>query len=111
VSLHKDSRELCSFITSKSKWKYTRLPIRLVSSSYTFQSLVDKVLLGVDPKAILAYLDDIAICHAKFEDHIKAIRDVLQRLTNANMTVKGSKCVFAAAQMPFLGHILTQEGI
>jgi hypothetical protein len=36
---------------------------------------------------------------------------VFDHLKEANMTVKPSKCCFCREELPFLGHIITKEGI
>ncbi|KAL0159845.1 hypothetical protein M9458_043570, partial [Cirrhinus mrigala] len=44
-------------------------------------------------------------------DHVQHVRRVLQRLLENGLFVKAEKCVFHAQSIPFLGYIVSSEGI
>ncbi|VDH92570.1 Hypothetical predicted protein [Mytilus galloprovincialis] len=46
-----------------------------------------------------------------FEEHLSHLEQVFTRLRDANLTLKPSKCVFAAKEVKYLGHIISKEGI
>ena len=46
-----------------------------------------------------------------FELHLSQLEKVLIKLKTANMHLKLSKCHFAAAELPFLGHIVGRFGL
>ncbi|KAJ8874333.1 hypothetical protein PR048_025179 [Dryococelus australis] len=56
-------------------------------------------------------VDDILVTSATFEEHLKHLQTVLNKLTAAGMTVKLRKSLFCREEVPFLGHVLTPEGI
>jgi len=37
-------------------------------------------------------------------DHVKQLRRIFGRVRNAGLTLKSSKCEFAAAELDYLGH-------
>ena len=60
---------------------------------------------------VLAYLDDILIFSTSFEEYIIYVRKVLTRLREKDLPVKLSKCVFYKDTMPFLGYIVSRNGL
>ena len=62
-------------------------------------------------KFCLIYIDDIIIFSSGFEEHLQHIDKVFQRLTEANLKLKASKCNIARESATFLGHIVTRDGI
>jgi hypothetical protein len=83
----------------------------LKNSPSTFQRLMQAVLRGLTWQSCLIYLDDIIIFSRDFESHCGHIEAVLQRLRQANLKLKPSKCFFAREQIAFLGHIVNKDGI
>ncbi len=57
------------------------------------------------------YLDDILIFSQNERDHVQHVRRVLQRLLENRLFAKVEKCEFHAQSIPFLGFILSPEGI
>lgn len=57
------------------------------------------------------YLDDITVHSASFKDHISHVRDVLNRLKQAKLKIKLSKCNFFAKKVRMLGHIISGDKI
>lgn len=46
-----------------------------------------------------------------FDNHLKHLDLVFQRLRKANLTLKPLKCSFAKAEVTYLGHIISKDGI
>ncbi|MFZ2538957.1 MAG: reverse transcriptase family protein, partial [Oscillospiraceae bacterium] len=74
-------------------------------SGKTFQRLMNLILEGAESYC-LSHVDDIVIFSQTWEDHMKHIRDVLQRLKDANLTANRSKSQFAKNKIKILGHVL-----
>ena len=45
------------------------------------------------------------------QEHLEHLKKVLQRLNEAGLRLKPSKCVFAADEIEYLGHTLTANGV
>ncbi len=60
---------------------------------------------------VFVYLDDILIFSQNERDHVQHVRRVLQRLLENRSFAKVEKCEFHARSIPFLGFILSPEGI
>jgi hypothetical protein len=69
----------------------------------TFQRLINLVLAGLE-LFTGSFLDDIIIFSSSWEDHVNHIQQVFDRIISAGLTIKRSKCVFATAEVDFLGH-------
>ncbi|GFX42432.1 hypothetical protein TNCV_1519961 [Trichonephila clavipes] len=54
------------------------------------------------------YLDDIAIFSLAWDDHLKHLKDVFDRLRSTKLHIKPSKCQFAQAYVKYLGHLVCQ---
>ena len=70
---------------------------------------MNKVLSGLNFP--LAYLDNIIIFSETAEQHFKHIQVVLNRLSQAKLKLKKSKCVFFKKEFHYLGHLLTTDYI
>lgn len=60
---------------------------------------------------ILAYLDDLIVLSATFEDHLKDLKLVFTRLRQFCLKANREKCVFVLQSIRYLEHFLTPEGI
>ncbi|GFX49145.1 retrovirus-related Pol polyprotein from transposon 412 [Trichonephila clavipes] len=83
----------------------------LCNAPATFERLMETVLGGLSYEACLVYLDDIIIVGRSFEEHLKNIRRVLQKLREANLKLSPSKCHLFRREVTYLGHIISAEGV
>ena len=59
-------------------------------------------------KFVVVFIDDILIYSESDAEHLRV---VLSRLREHNLYAKFSKCEFCLRKVPFLGHILSEDGI
>ena len=64
----------------------------LISTPSTLQRLMDEVLRELHPFAV-AYLDDILIHSATWEDHLGHLSRVLQRIRQAGLRIKAQNVI------------------
>ena len=74
-----------------------------------FSKVVDEVLRGL-PFAF-GYLDDILIFSPDIKTHLYHIEILFQRLREAKLKLKESKCNFLKKHAQYLGHLILGEGI
>ncbi|CAM5139039.1 unnamed protein product [Natator depressus] len=91
VPLDADARLKSAFITPLGLYEFLTLPFGLKGAPATFQRLVDQLLRGMESFAV-AYIDDICVFSQTWEDHVSQVRQVLDRLQGAGLTVKAEKC-------------------
>lgn len=77
-----------------------------------FSRLVEIVLARLHWTTCLVYLDNIIVCGKTFEDMVKNLGEVCERLQEAGLKLKARKCqLFAKKKVEFLRHIILEEGI
>ena len=87
------------------------MPFRLTNAPATFQRLMESCLSDLHLKYCIIYLDDIIIFLKTPEDHIKRLRRVFQKIDEAGLHLKPSKCKFFKKRVEYLGHIVSKNGI
>lgn len=68
---------------------------------------MDKVLDGLPQSN--AYIDDVVIHSSTWEEHLRDVKDTLERLQQHNLTIKLSKCIWGSSQVKYLGHKISVE--
>jgi hypothetical protein len=66
---------------------------------------MDRVLRGLDEFAA-AYLDDVVVFSSTWKEHLDHLRQVMERLQDAGLTVKLRKCQFGMDHCVYLGHVV-----
>ncbi|CAM5173343.1 unnamed protein product [Eretmochelys imbricata] len=103
VLLDADARLKSAFITPLRLYEFLTLPFGLKGAPATFQRLVDQLLRGMESFAV-AYIDDLCVFSQTWEDHVSQVRQVLDRLQGAGLTIKAEKCKVGMAEVSDLGH-------
>ena len=111
VALDEKSKEITAFSTTRGHWEFNVMPFGLTNAPATFQRLMDFVLTGLHWSHCLVYLDDVIIFGKTFDEHQERLRIVLNRLCEAGLTLKPSKCQWARTEVKYLGHLISREGI
>ena len=104
-------KEKTAFSTPRGHYEFNVMPFGLTNAPATFQRLMQCVLAGISGDICFAYLDDIIIFSATFEQHLLRLDAVLQRLRSANLKLKPTKCHFAKSKVQYLGHVISSDGI
>jgi len=105
------SKEKTAFTCFLGLHHFLVMPFGYVNSGAIFSELMNKVLVGIQHRFAIAYLDDIIIFSKTFEDHLSHIETVFSRLRNAGLKLKMSKCDFLKKEVNYLGHIVSASGI
>jgi hypothetical protein len=62
-------------------------------------------------KFLVVFIDDILVYSQNEEEYAKHLRIILTRLRDNQLYAKFSKCEFWLNKVPFLGHVLSRDGI
>jgi hypothetical protein len=103
VPIDEKSVPLTAFVTPHGQFQWRYMAFGLRNAPATFQRLIYLVLAGLE-SFTGSFLDDIIIFSNSWEDHLCHIQQVFDRIKAAGLTIKKSKCVFATAEVDFLGH-------
>ncbi len=111
VRIRKGDEWKTAFNTPRGHFEYLVMPFGLSNAPAVFQALINDVLRDMVDQFIYVYLDDILIFSRSLQEHVQHVRVVLQRLLENGLFVKADKCVFHAQSVPFLGYIVSSEGM
>jgi hypothetical protein len=100
-----------AFITRRGTYRFKVLSFGLTNAPSLFQRLMDLVLAGLTWEICLGYIGDIIIFAATFEDHLRRLEMVLQRLRSANLKLKPSKCFILRGKVSFPGYVVSGAGL
>ena len=106
VPLTKRAKEISAFATPDGLFQYKVMPFGMKNSPATFQRMIHNVIQGLP--CCVAYIDDVIIFSQTWEEHIKAIQQLFQRLLEANLTINLTKSDFVHATTSYLGHVVGQ---
>ena len=111
VEIDEASKPITAFVTHCGLFEHTVMPFGLANAPATFQRLMDIILADLKWQCCLVYLDDINVYSPTFAQHLEDLNKVFRALTDANLTLKASKCHFCRSELTFLGHLITPNGI
>ena len=108
MELSAKARPKSAFVTPTNKYEFTRCLFGLMQAPAYFQRLINKVLVGLD--FAFGYLDDILIHSPDVLTHLIHMRQLFQRLREADLKLNREKCNFKS-HIKYLGHLISGEGI
>ena len=109
MELSLEARAKSAFVTPMDKFEFTRCPFGLSQAPAYFQRLINKVIKGL-PFAF-GYLDDVLIHSPDIGTHLQHMRIFFQRLREADLKLKDSKCNYFKTYVQYLGHLVSGKGI
>lgn len=89
------------------QYQYKVLPFGLKISGQMFI----KCLEGCVREEVAAYVDDVVVGSPTFDQHIEHLRDFFMDVRNAGITLNLSKTHLARAELEFVGHVISAEGV
>ena len=111
IPVDKNSIEKTAFTVENGHYEYTRMPFGLKNVPATFQRLMDKILMKYLHKFCFVYMDDIVIFSKSLQEHLQHIKLIFDELREHGLKIQLDKSEFLRKEVPFLGNIITPEGI
>ena len=109
MELSPETRTKSAFVIPIDKFELTRCPFGLSQAPAYFQRLINKVIKEL-PFAF-EYLDDVLIHSPDIETHLQHMKILFQRLREADLKLKDSKCNYFKKYVQYLGHLVSGKGI
>ncbi|CAF3985539.1 unnamed protein product, partial [Rotaria sp. Silwood1] len=110
IPIRDSDKEKTAFVTPFGLYQFNVLPMGLKNSPPTFQKVMTDTL-RLCRSFSLVYLDDIIVFSTSFDEHLHHLERVLAALQAKNLILNPPKCVFAANQIDYLGHTISQKSI
>ena len=87
------------------------MPFGLTNAPATFQWLMQSCLSNLYLHYCIIYLDDIIVFSKTPEEHLLKLRAVFEKLNQAGLKLKPSKCDLFRQELIYLGHVVPKNGI
>ena len=99
--------EKTAIITPFGLYEFLFMPFGLKNSSQKFQRYIDSIFRDLD--FIFCYIDDFIIFSNSYEEHLKHIKIVLDRLKKFHLTINPNKCTLAQPEVKYLGYLINES--
>ena len=112
--LSESSKPKTAFLTpmmTPCQWEYNYLPYGVTGGPATFMRVMDTLLHGIAYRIALAYMDDIIVFAPTRLACMDRLAEVFNRLIDAGLKLKASKCTFFEEETAYLGHVISKDGI
>jgi hypothetical protein len=100
-----------AFRTRYGHYEFLVVPMGLTNAPATFQAYINKALQGLVDDFCIVYLDDILVFSKTKEEHDEHLQRICQRLREAELYAKPSKCQFYQQEIEFLGFVIGVQGV
>lgn len=110
VLMDNASREKTAFVVHCGQYEFNVMPFGLVSAPMTAMRVMNRVTQGMEDCSFVFY-DDILVFTPTFEEHLKQLDKLFNRLEEANIKLNAKKCDLLLKSVHYLGHVVTAQGI
>ena len=111
VEVNDKDRDKTAFVCHRGAFRFPRMPFGLCNAPATFQRLMDLVMMGLNFEICLIYLDDIIVFSNDLPTHLERLKKLFERLREANLKIKPSKCHLLQKKVTFLGFTVSSSGV
>lgn len=111
IPLSAEARKASAFITPDETGQFTRMYFGLMNAPYEFAKIMNQAMGKLKNNVVINYFDNYYIAARNWKEMRERLELVFKALMNANLTLRPSKCQFAAKQIEFLGFELSAQGI
>lgn len=111
IPIAEEDRHKTAFTCHLGLFEYNRMPFGLTNAPATFQRVMNSVLSGLIGRICFCYIDDIVIFSRTMEEHAYHLSQVLERLAEAKLKAKASKCRIGREEVELLGYNVSAQGI
>jgi len=111
IPIREADKDKTAFITRRGCWRYNVMPFGLTCAPSVFQRLMDLLLCGLTYEICMVYLDDIVIFSSDFDTHMSRLQQVFERIRQAGLKLKASKCCLLQRKVSFLGYVVFAQGL
>jgi hypothetical protein len=111
IKIREEGIPKTAFSTRYGLYEYLMRSFGLTNTPAHFMYLMNSVFMIELDKFIVVFIDDILVYSKNKKEHEGHLRIVFQRLWDHQLYAKYNKCEFWLGEVPFLGHVISSEGV
>ncbi|KAF8791696.1 Retrovirus-related Pol polyprotein like [Argiope bruennichi] len=111
IPMDEESSRKAAFTTPDGHYESTRLFFWIIERTSCISTRHVFRFRRFAMERCLMFCDDIFFGWTDFDDMIEKLRQVLEKLLNAGLTLKLSKCEFGMSEIEYLGFVIDKGGI
>jgi hypothetical protein len=100
-----------AFMMRYGLYEYLVMSFGLTNVPAHFMYLMNSVFMPELDQFVMVFIDDILVYLKSMEEYEEHLLTVLQRLREHQLYARFSKCKFWIKEVPFLGHMVSPNGI
>ncbi len=109
IEINEEDRYKTGFVLPFGHFEYCRLPFGMANSPGTFQRAIDGIIGELEYCKI--FVDDILIYSKNCNEHVRHVKNVMERLYKNGCKVNFEKSHFGESSVEYLGMRINKEGI
>ena len=109
MEMDDEAQKLLTLNTHKGLLRFTRLLYGVASAPGVWQKHMDQILR--DLPGVQCILDDILVTGATKQEHLVNLKNVLNKLKHAGLTLNLKKCTFFQTKVEYCGHVIDGAGL
>ena len=107
IPVKPEIRPLLAFSTPSGHYEFKVMPFGLSNAPSVFTRMMRTLLDPLQDPSIISFMDDILISSDSLDDHLQSLERVFNRLKEAGLTARPTKCMIGYQTLEFLGHTIT----
>ena len=112
VEMDEESKPLTAFTVGPlGFYECKSMPFGLANAPATFQRQMETCLGDLNLHWCIIYLDDIMIFSKDPASHLERLEAVFQKLEEAGLKLKPSKCELFQRKLAYLGYVISAKGV
>lgn len=108
VPIKESHKERLAFCTPFGTYQWNVMPFGYANAPAIYQRAMNETLDGALFRNCLVYVDDIIVYSDSYEQHLKDIDEVFNKLKKFGWKLKITKSSFAVTTINYLGHTISQ---
>ena len=111
IQVHPDDVHKTTFCTHEGHYEFLVMPFGLMNVPSTFQGIMNNIFRPYLRKFVFLFFHYILVFSKNWVEHLKHLEMVFETLLQNQLYAKKSKCSFSKAQLEYLGHLISEQGV